>query len=72
MKLTHWQLHEPILLAFEDAWTTGKVPELDTFLCQTTNEHRSELLTELVMIDFEHRCQRSLVTNLDTYLERFP
>ncbi|MGB4707123.1 MAG: serine/threonine-protein kinase [Fuerstiella sp.] len=72
MKLTNWQLHEPILLAFEDAWATGQVPQVDAFLHPTAEEPHLELLAELVMIDFEHRCQRSMATNLDEYLSRFP
>ena len=72
MKFTHWQQLEPILLAFEDAWANDQTPELDAFLREGNSDSRMELLVELVMIDFEHRCQRSQPVNLDEYLKRFP
>ncbi|MEZ6135716.1 MAG: serine/threonine-protein kinase [Pirellulaceae bacterium] len=72
MKLTHWRELEPLLLAFEEAWTAGTEPELAVYLSQATAEQRAELLNELVMIDFEYRCQRALLTNLDAYLKLYP
>ena len=72
MKLNYWQQHEPILLAFEEAWKTEVPPDIDKFLHQGNDDGRRELLAELVMIDFEHRCQRSLAENLDGYFARYP
>lgn len=72
MTLDHWEQQEPILLAFEDSWRSGAQPSIDEQLPGVPAEQRIELLAELVMIDFEHRCTRGLSGNLDEYFERFP
>ncbi|MEZ6039738.1 MAG: protein kinase [Planctomycetaceae bacterium] len=92
MKLDNWQQHEPILLAFEDAWATcdsdthdfeancdraTAVPILEDFAGSldpdgVTHEPDIDLLTELVMIDFEHRCRRSLANSVEYYFQTYP
>ncbi|MEZ6128300.1 MAG: protein kinase [Planctomycetaceae bacterium] len=72
MTRTHWQLHEPILLAFEAAWAAGEVPEIEPCLRQVTADQSSELLVELAMIDLEHRWKRDDSVNSDGYFRRYP
>ncbi|MEP3481650.1 MAG: serine/threonine-protein kinase [Fuerstiella sp.] len=72
MKLDHWQQHEPILLAFEAAWEAGTEPNPCSFAQQADDAGRTQLLAELVMIDFEHRSRRTIAVSLDDYLNQHP
>lgn len=69
MKLDHWQNHEPILLAFEEAWEAGNEPSIGTFANQAAGKGETQLLAELVMIDFEHRCRRGIEVSLEDYFK---
>lgn len=72
MSLANWQYHEPILLDFEAAWRDESPASIDDQLSGVPANQRIELLTELVMIDFEHRCRRNLATTLDGYFTTYP
>lgn len=72
MKLDNWQDHEPILLAFEEVWAQDKAPAPHEFAKHMQVVGSLELLSELVMIDFEHRYQRKLSPSLDDYLLHSP
>ena len=72
MKLDHWQQHEPILLAFENAWQGNSTPSIDDFLPESIEDERADLLSELVVIDFEHRWRRDPSTKVDRYFQAYP
>lgn len=72
MKLDNWQDDEPILLAFEEAWANDEAPEPHVFAKQMRTSVDLELLSELVMIDFEHRHHRNMSPSLEEYFAKSP
>ncbi|MEM8734611.1 MAG: serine/threonine-protein kinase, partial [Planctomycetota bacterium] len=69
MNLDHWQEHEPILLAFEEAWEKS-VPVIEDFLPMQV-AGRDALILELAMIDFEHRIAAGGQQDTDRYFHQF-
>lgn len=72
MKLDNLQDHEPILLAFEEAWARGEDPSPAIFAEKAGKPVCIELVAELVMIDFEHRSRRGIGASLDYYFSQHP
>jgi predicted Ser/Thr protein kinase len=65
-----WDRREHLLDAFEAAWRRGEQPAIEDYL--PSAEARSELLTDFVHADLEHRLRAGAPARVEDYLERFP
>jgi len=61
---------EASIEAFEHAWRTGLLPNIDDFLC-ADGRGRDELLLELVHVDLEFRLKAGESARVESYLVRY-
>ncbi len=66
-----WNLRQPILERFEEAWLHGPPPSIEDFL-PAAPELRPLILGDLVLIDLERRLKAGLPAEVEGYLRRFP
>ncbi|MHB0960538.1 MAG: serine/threonine-protein kinase [Pirellulaceae bacterium] len=57
---------------FEAAWTAISRPRIEAYLDQSPLELRSSLLTELLIVELQHRRGLREDAQLDEYMDRFP
>lgn len=57
---------------FEAAWQSGDRPAIEAILADAEPEERSQLLGELVAMEFELRLTEGQPAQVDDYLSRFP
>jgi formylglycine-generating enzyme required for sulfatase activity len=57
---------------FEAAWKAGERPRIEDFLAETAEPERSQLLRELLALEWEYRRQDGEPLTPDEYLQRFP
>jgi hypothetical protein len=66
-----WDRLEQVLQRFEEAWRTGRPPDLNDYLPVSPPERR-RLLPELVHEDLEYRLRAGEAARVEPYLQRFP
>ena len=64
--------HRQVCNRFETAWQSGEEPRIDDYLDGASQELRSALLGELVLIDVHYRAMSNRVLTLADYLGRHP
>ena len=62
---------EALIEAFEHAWRTGSLPNIDDYL-RAEGREREALLVELVHVDLEFRLKAGESARVESYLVRYP
>ncbi|MBN67880.1 MAG: hypothetical protein CME32_01190 [Gimesia sp.] len=62
---------EEIIDAFEQAWSSGSVPQINEFLPEAP-ALRSQLLIELVHSDLDFRMKQDMPVEIEHYLQEYP
>jgi uncharacterized protein (TIGR03067 family) len=65
-----WHKIDRVVMAFEQAWRSGKPPAIDDYL-HHAGEERPALLRELVLVDLERRLKAGETARVEAYLQRF-
>ncbi|MBV9124207.1 MAG: protein kinase [Planctomycetes bacterium] len=63
---------DQVCVPFEAAWRTGKRPEIEKYLGDTSEPDRSVLLQELLRLEWEYRRRAGEVVFPEEYRKRFP
>lgn len=58
--------------AFETAWNSGQRPDLREFLCGDTDQERTALQRELILMEIDCRRRRGESPSVGEYMVRFP
>jgi tetratricopeptide (TPR) repeat protein len=65
-------LVDELCTEFEDAWRSGRHPEIETFLNRAPASTWQVLLRELIWLDYHYHCQNHQTFPLEAYRARFP
>jgi serine/threonine-protein kinase len=57
---------------FEDCWRHGEIPRIERFLEDCDPELREQLLSELLLVDFELRISHGLTSGREDYIKLYP
>ena len=71
-KATVGQQIDRICDEFEQAWQRNDTPRIESYLDESIDEFRQELIAELVALDVNYRRKLGERPQVDQYLERFP
>src|SRR5215471_15210135 len=63
---------DAVCTRFEAAWQAGQQPRLEDFLGAAEGSEREALLSELLGVELDYRCQGGSVPAVEEYLGRFP
>ncbi|MFH1303510.1 MAG: bifunctional serine/threonine-protein kinase/formylglycine-generating enzyme family protein [Planctomycetota bacterium] len=58
--------------AFESSWKSGSRPQISEYLSRVEQQSRSELLVELVRLDYAYRSEQGETPSSDDYVSLFP
>ncbi|MFO0901671.1 MAG: protein kinase [Pirellulales bacterium] len=66
-----WIPWDSMCAVFDAEWRAGQEPACEAFLALAPEEHRPQLLTKLLLIEFEYRRQSGTLSQLSDYTSRF-
>ncbi len=67
-----WERIDRVCERFEDAWQSGKRPQLEDYLNEVDELERAHLMRELVALDIDYRVQLGEKPEASDYQARFP